>query len=446
MRHFLPRVCVALSCALLPALAPGNGFFVPQQGVPGIGRANAGGAAGASDPSTMFFNPAGLPRLWAPGAPDRTLAAFNLHAIVPVFDLGDRGTFATTPGSGGAAVAVGGNDGGNPGRISPVPSVYLARPLSQRVFAGVAITSPYGLGAKYRSGWFGRYDTLEASLLTLNVAPTFAVKWSDRFSIGAGLDLQYADAKLTNAVPDTLAPGGPGPASDGLFELEGEAVTVGFNAGALIELIEDTTWLGVHYRSKMDHRLDGDATTSRLRGPLAVLNGRLPMTAELRLPRIVTVGVRHRATQDVSLLAEVGWFQWSRLDELRVRFDGGLPDAVRPTRYRDSYTVGGALEYSGVPDWVLRTGIQYDRTPTRDGFRDASFPDGDRLWLAAGATYRLSDDVQLDLALAHVPFADVDIAVNRGFLTGTPLAGTVNFRARSQAHVTTIAAGLRVRF
>ena len=48
------------------------GYFIDQQSVPGLGRANAGNVAAANDPSTIFFNPAGMTELWLLDPSDTT--------------------------------------------------------------------------------------------------------------------------------------------------------------------------------------------------------------------------------------------------------------------------------------------------------------------------------------------------------------------------------------
>ena len=54
---------IAVILLLLPFHAVAGGFLLFEQGVKGLGNAFAGGAAIAEDPSTIFFNPAGLTRL-----------------------------------------------------------------------------------------------------------------------------------------------------------------------------------------------------------------------------------------------------------------------------------------------------------------------------------------------------------------------------------------------
>lgn len=439
-------LAVSVVLASMTTNVAANGFFVPQQSVQGIGRAQAGGAAIANDLSTVFFNPAGLTRLWRdPNVDERYKVLGSLHVIIPRIQLADLGTTATAPGTGGQPVPVGGGDGGNPGRTTPVPNLYFGTPLSGDFFLGVGLTAPFGLSAEYDDGWFGRYDSIESSLLTLNLAPSLAVKLGEKLSVGGGIDIQYADAELTNAIPNPLVPGGPTADTDGLFALHGDDTSVGFNLGLLLEATRSTR-VGLHYRSAMNHQLTGIATTSGLSGPLAAANGEVSASTDVNLPPIASLGVAHETNDRWTLLGEVMWFGWSSFDEIRVQLDDGNPDAVRKTSYRDSYTVAGGAEYRVSDGLTLRGGAQYDRTPTRDGFRDTSFPDGDRIWYSFGVSYHQSRRLALDLSVTHVPFKDGPIELNRIFFEGSPITSDVRVDALAKTTVSTIAASLRLTF
>ena len=452
------RIGLRLQIGLLSILAccdaAATGFFVPQQSVPNVGRAQAGGSAIANDPSTIFFNPAGLSRLWDEKPPmydekiksdDAFRASAGVNVIFPSIDFTNTGTTATTPATLGTPVPVGGGNGGNPGSPSPVLNFYGGYQANKDFYVGLGINMPFGLGAEYDSDWFGRYDSIKSELITINVSPVMSYKINNWLSFGAGIDFQYADAELTNALPNTLLPGGPTAATDGLFELEGSDWAVGYNVGLLIEPAHGTR-IGLHYRSAITHKLEGTATTSGLTGPLAAANGTVGATSELNLPDIVSLGVAQEITRDFWLMGEFMWFGWSDFDEIRVQFDNGSPDAVRVTNYRNTYAISLGAEYRVHPKWIVRGGLSYDRTPTQDGYRDTSIPDGDRLWVALGTTWRACDWMTLDFALAHVFFEDGDVDLTRSFYTGTAAAGTVDINGVSETSTTTVGINARFRF
>jgi len=435
MRRYTALIICATTLGL-PAWCAATGFYVPQQTAYGAGRANAGGVAMAREASTVFFNPAGMTQLKG----SEVVAALNI--ITPSDSLSNQGTTLASPGTGGTQVAVVGGNGGEPGSPTPLGSFFYARPVGSKWWVGIGISAPFGLRLQYPSTWFGRYDSIESQLVTVDVAPTVAYRLTNTLSLGAGLNIQYADIKATSAIPNTLSPFGFTSGTDGRNELTGDDVSAGFNVGLLWNATPSTR-VGVHYRSKMDHDLDGHNTISRFTGPLASLNGKLNTSTELKLPEVVSAGFAHALNRRTTILGEAQWFGWSRFEDVRTRFDNGAPTIARPQDYRDTYTVSAGAEHIWRDNLTFRAGVQYDRTPTVDRFRNTSVPDGDRIWTAVGASYKPSQRTELTLSFQHVFFQDPKIDVTRTFFEGTPAEGSVRVRARADSHVNTLSLAFR---
>ena len=443
MRIVKPAVALAALHALLP-LAQATGFFVNQQGVRALGRVNAGAAAAADDPSTVFFNPAGLPFLWEGGRTDPSLASVGVQVLVPQAQLEDRGTVVATPGTLGNFVPGAGPGAQDPSDPTPVPNFYYARRLGGWSM-GLGLGAPFGLSSTYAPDWFGRYDALESSLETANLTAVVARRVSPTLTLGGGLDVQHARSKLTVALPNPAVPGGPTPATDARNTATGTAWTAGFNVGATW-MPDAATRFGLHYRSGMDHRIDGTSTTSGFTGPLAFANGQSGATARLRLPAMAGLGVMRRLGAATRLYAQADWYGWSRLREIRIAFDDGTPDAVRVANYRDAWAASLGVDHDASPELTLRAGIRYDQTPTRDGYRDTTFPDAPRRWIGAGASWRVSPAWTLDFSAKHVDFRRAEVDVVRTFYDGTPLAAAARVRASVDARITTVAASATLAF
>ena len=84
-RHAGARLGAAILLTGLSPLAAATGFFLNQQSVQGLGRADAGNAVAATDASTVYYNPAGLPLLWqnADARGSDTLFALGAQGIFP---------------------------------------------------------------------------------------------------------------------------------------------------------------------------------------------------------------------------------------------------------------------------------------------------------------------------------------------------------------------------
>jgi long-chain fatty acid transport protein len=428
--------------------ASATGFFINQQSVRGLGRVDAGSTVAADELGTIFFNPAGLTRVVRDSSADECIRmSLAVHLIVPRGDQRARASVAATPATLGAFVPAGGGDAHNPTSPTPVPNFYLAAPLlNNRAAVGLGVNSPFGLATAFDPDWHGRYDATEASLRTINVTLVGAYRFDSGVSVGGGLDLQYARTLLSTAIPDPLAPGGPSAATDARIQTIGrDSVTPGFNVGVIYD-VDEQTRIGAHYRSGMQHEMHGASEIHGLQGPLAAANGAVDASAELNLPAMASVGFRTRVADELVLLGEFEWFDWSTFREVRIRFADGRPDGVRTANYRDAYAVAIGTEYPVGPRWTARGGLRYDTTPTVDGWRDTIVPDAERLWLGLGTSFQMSNTLSVDLAFNHVFFRDTTIALTRTFFDDTPLATAVNINSDVRSVVNTIAVDFRLTF
>ena len=207
-RHCIVHILVLSAGIVTAAPSAATGFYVRARDSLGTGLATAGESARAQDASTAFFNPAGMALIPKPGLMQGGIELFKIEARIE-----NRGATATTLGTGGVPTSYSGRDdeGGAP---IPIPHFYYVRPISDMLSVGVAVTAPFGLAVNYSPEWFGRYDSFRNRLTTIELAP--AISWSPTktWSIGVGLNAQFADASLVNAIPDVFNPGGPKPATD----------------------------------------------------------------------------------------------------------------------------------------------------------------------------------------------------------------------------------------
>lgn len=417
-------IAVAL---LAPVSAQAGGFYLQEQSPKETGRAMSGGAAAGDDPSTVYFNPAAMTRL--PGIQLST-GGVLLSAKA---NQANRGSTRSVPSS-PTLVPVTGAGGGNPfADVIPIPSAYATAQLGDRLWLGIGVNAPFGLKLDYDAGFFGRYDSLHTDLKTYNVQPSLAWKLSDSLSIGGGVDVQYVKVRLTNALPQ-LAPGG----ADGLADVKGDDVSFGWNAG--IFYTAGGTNVGIHYRSGIDHRMQGTQTNSGLLGRIAVANGTTPAGAPLRLPDIVTLSVTRSLTPTLRAMATARWYNWSVFRDIAIT--SGTGTSVKDMRYRDSYSVSVGGEADVGERLTLRAGTMFDRTPTNKQLLTTRVPDGDRVWLSGGATWAVSDHMALNLSYAHV-FVEPALIVREDHYYGLVTATT---RSRATGNADQLAASLTARF
>lgn len=312
-----------------------------------------------------------------------------------------------------------GNNGGDAGEDVFVPNFYAAWNLSDRVKLGLGVNAPFGLATEYDDNWVGRYQAVTSELTTININPTVAAKVTDELSLGLGINIQYANAKLSNAIDFGAIGRGFGlptrpQSADGFIEVEGDDWSVGYNLGLLYEASPETR-IGSPYRSGIDYTLKGDADfTVPAAAGILTRSGRFIDTdarAELKTPDSLSLGFYQQVTPELALLADVTWTNWSKFEELRIQFDNPVqPDSVQPENWKDTIRVGLGVNYAASDALTLRAGVAYDQSPVRDEFRTPRIPDSDRVWLALGASYRPSESLSLDFGYAHLFIGDGSIA------------------------------------
>ena len=428
-------VCISL---LSFGTAFGAGFALVEQGVSGLGNAYAGGAAIADDSSTIFFNPAGMTRL--PG----NEVLFGAHVIMPYLKFTNEGSTHVT------GVALTGGNGGEAGPTKVVPNMYYSRKMSDRVVVGIGVNAPFGLATKYDRTWVGRYHGVESDMMSININPSIAYKASDNLSVGAGFSAQYVKAKLTSAVDfgtigffnSPQIPGLLPQQNDGYFELEGDSWGVGYNMGLLFELSKDTR-AGMAYRSRIKHTLKGDADFSNVPAPLSSTFRDTGGKADVTLPDSLSVSFFHQFNPQWAVMADFTWTNWSLYERLIVNFDSALPPNRTVNNWQDSYRYSVGASYAPGNKWVIRAGTAYDTSAIGDKkSRTPRVPDADRIWLAIGAGYKLSDMFNLDFGYAHLFINDPEIEKTA---TGDDsLRGAL--RGYYSSHIDIVSAQLTMRF
>ncbi len=415
-----------LGLAVPAGTAQAGGFLLQEQSQLEIGRAFSGGAASADGPSTVFYNPAGMTEL------EGFQISTGVTALFVDSAEKDMGTTRTGPGA-APTQAVGGTNGGNPfASVVPVPTTYATWQVGDGgLWLGFGLSAPFGLKLRYDKDFFGRYNSIYSNLLTLNAQPSIAYKLNDAVSLGGGLDIQYADATLTSALPP-LTPGDP----DGVNRLSGDDISLGWNAGILVKL-DSGVRLGLHYRSGVTHSLKGDYE-AELGG--ATMSSSI--RARLSLPDSATASVSAPVGKNTRLMATGRFYNWSRFRDVRLDFASGASGAI-DFNYKDSWSLSAGIDHEVNDRLTLRGGAMFDKTPTNSQFLSTRVPDGDRSWASMGVSYRLNDHMVLNASYAHVFIQQQTMVRPEDFYSG---AITVTTRARNSGNVDMIATSLTTRF
>ncbi len=396
-----------------PAGAHAAGFYLQEQSASGLGTAFAGAAADTPDASTVYYNPAGMTSLKRPEI------VGGVSLLLPRADFDDTGSTYTAPaGLGGATTALTGNDSGNPFSLEAIPHIYGVLPVNDRFALGIGVNAPFGLADDYGHDFTGRYNSTDSELKTINIQPSAAYDINNWLSVGAGVQIQYVYANLKNKIPAPSV-GAPNADNDGRQRLRGDDWDVGYNFGVQIQPVEETK-IGLTYKTAVNHRLKGDVdVTYPISGFLANSGDTVSVdgSAKLSLPDMASFAVSQRLDDKWTVLGSVNWYGWSDFDNIPVA--SSLGNSATPQNYQNTWGFALGARYRLNDQWLLKSGFQYDQTPTVTADRSTRIPDGDRMWFAAGATYSITPNIDLDLAAAYVHVSEERVGVTDAYDSGT---------------------------
>ena len=373
-----------------------SGFAIIEQSVSGLGRSFAGGAAVANDASTIFFNPAGMTYLKTPELD------LGTTYISPKANFNDNGS--VTAGS----QPLTGGDGGDATNDAFVPNIYYTHPLNDKVTVGLGINAPFGLVTDYNNTWKGRYHAVTSDLRTVNINPSLAFKATDKLSLGFGVDLQRISLVLSQMADlgARLAPA-YSQLADGTAKITAQDWSWGYNLGMTYQATPATR-LGLAYRSKISHTLEG---RGRLTDASGVLQAKDNVYGSITLPETLSLAINHEINSQWTVMADATWTRWSRFQQLTIKSDNpSSPFATtKDEKWRNTMRYGLGVSYAYNNKWTFRSGVAYDETPVDSAHRTARIPDNSRKWVSIGASYRASKNLIWDAGYAHLFASDAQI-------------------------------------
>ncbi len=448
-RPLLPMTLLVACHLLLPTPARAGAFAVPMDNAAAWGRAGAGGSLFPDAASAAFGNPAAM------GFFDGALMqASASYADIGIRFRGDAWAFDGSPMTGG--------DGGRAGFRAAVPSLYYARPLSDRWVLGIGQTVPLGMRSRYDADWKGRDFATATRIRSTGLSLSLAYRVGDAFVLGAGVIAQRTDAKLGQVLDiggaisrSPLASGtgihSPPQTFEAAIDVQASGVSAGWFAGLAWKPGERDTW-GLSYHARIRNRLAGRyalrgdemtmqalALTPLLYPGIAIDPGGGPAVSRLDIPASASLDWVHRFGTRAALGTTLAWTGWSSFDALPLG-SLGRPVVTIPYRYRDTLfaALGGDLRLD--ERWLLRAGVAWDQSPTRDETRDPRIPDGDRYFASLGTSFRVTRQLELALAYSHQFVGDGTVRlVNQPLLGGARIDG----RTRNRGDVVSVAVTYR---
>lgn len=281
-----------------------------------------------------------------------------------------------------------------------LPNFFITKKWSDQVSLGLGGFSRYGLGGEYQSPvetWPGSNLAYKVRLETFSFTPTIAVKANDELAIAMGLEamvIGFSQSSYFNLA---------GAANGGNFEISGSGVSWGGNFSFIYRPEWAEKWsLGAMYRTKVKQNLNGRINANGKTFPAVNIHDSNAEGA-ITLPDSISAGLSFRPTEQWTLEAGIVGTFWSAYDQILIQYkDSETSPVIRnQKKYKDVYRLNFGTEYKLTPNWAVRAGYAYDKSPINNKEMDTLVPVDDRHLASVGVGYQ-TDTWSVDLAYAHV--------------------------------------------
>lgn len=371
----LKKLSVVLMLSVLLAdLSYGAGFALYEYSARGTAMGGAT-VANKAEPASLAVNPALITEL------DGTQAQLGLTVVTA-----------------NAKTTVAGQQRGLKNDVWYLPNFYVTQKWSDQVSVGLGGFSRYGLGGEYKNWetWAGSQLAYKVKLETFSFTPTIAVKANDEFSVAMGLEAMVIGFTQNS----TLMPGATANAT--AYEISGSGVSWGGNFSFIYRPEWAEKWsLGAMYRTKVKQNLNGRIHAGMEHATRNIFDD--DAKGAITLPDSLTAGVSFRPTEDLILEAGIVGTFWSAYDQILIEYSDreSTPTIHNKKDYKDTYRLNLGAEYNLNPNWAVRAGYVFDKSPINKHEMDTLVPVDDRHIASVGAGYH-NDTWSVDLSYSHI--------------------------------------------
>ena len=379
-------LCALAAGVMFSGRADAAGFQLTDFSMTGLGRSYAGAGVVGDDYSAIAANPAGM-TLKGTGGQAGAAVIWQHGTVKGSADKRD-GSVPFTPrrvsGKDDVSIPV------------AVPNLFAQYKISDDFRFGVGVYAPFGLATEYKDGWFGSDLAVDSELEVIDIAPSLAYRLNDNWSFGASLIARWGKVKMTNTSYGTGF-------SD--FEIDGWGYYGRF--GVMYEADENTR-LGLAYQTKsteVEHTLKGSHDMYGMPSVISALNamnGEWVGGTVTRLPEHWQVS-GYRKIGNFGYSASVRRTHWQNFNEFTLTSTSPLGYHTSYYKWKNTWTVALGVDWFYNDTWTWRAGVAYDESPVPNAAaRTVRIPDNDRYWISAGFTYKINENVKMDVGYAHL--------------------------------------------
>ena len=374
------KLMVAVA-AMTSVTAMGAGFGLYEASARGVGMGN-GLVGSTKDASANYYNPANLTELTSPSVMVG-MTFINPFCDVVVDDVSQNKM--------------------NAGWFPP-PHAYVAIPVLEDLVFGFGTYCEFGLGTKYDSDWALRGDTTETTIQQFTLNPNIAYRITEDWSVAFGARMSYLTfenykSPYIGIVPGVLE-------YNGRAHLEGDDFNCGYVLATQYKVTDDLS-LGLVYRSRINHRVEGDLDLST---PTMTIPGILSIPerlvsgdakAKLVLPASVTMGANYDFAEEFRGGASLTWTEWSTVNHIDFNLPAGN-SYTQELNWHDAWRLGFGFEYDVTDALTGRIGYSFDWDPSADAHGTTMLPPGDRHIIGFGVSYSFLENWRVDLGYSFI--------------------------------------------
>jgi long-chain fatty acid transport protein len=446
-KKVLLGACAVGVMAMAATPASAGGFSSRQQSSAGQGFSYAGAGTSVFGLGSMFWNPANITNF------EGRRSEYNFTFVAPYSSVtADRLTNSTGAlNFFGAPTNIGRVDSGNINQGTFTSASYNSYQVNNWLWLGLQTGTPFGSRTKVDSGFSGAVYGTSTVVRAVALTPTIGIKLNEWLSFGFGVTGQQLNVTLNGGDPRFAPLGAAAAALTSLNRIKGDGYGVGWTAGMTIKPFQGTE-ISLGYRSHIKHSLHGELDFTAPVATLAPFNASRLVRVNVNLPEIATLGISHQLNDQWTVTGTAQWTNWSRVNIAPVlNRASGQPITGLGFRYKDEYFFALGAQYQLNEAWKLRAGVAYEMSPITDETRGVRVLDSNRLWLSAGAAYKWSDKLEIDLSYSHIFLEKgrVDIVgVGNAFNpAGNPgYNNAVQFNGSSKGYLDIFSIGIKYRW
>ncbi|CAN5365888.1 outer membrane protein transport protein [soil metagenome] len=288
-----------------------------------------------------------------------------------------------------------------------LPSAYFGVPTTDKIFLGVAvIANSFNRDTEQNSVL--RYVQSNNSIQNIDLVPAIGIKFNDRLSFGAGLNLSRANflLKPTSGFSTLHIP-------DAQSRNESSGNAVGGDVGVLLKPISATV-IGFNYRSSMTYRLSGKS----------VLEGNPDIISEhyffnFWTPARYVLSINQFVNRTRGFIGTVQWVKWDIFDKINIHGIATkigtqsiiIPNATVPYHLHNSWVFTLGSHYRMTPKWVIRAASSYLQSPGNGNYQ---ITNGDSIILGTSMGYEIFKHFVIDGSYAHAFIKNKNINITSG--------------------------------